>query len=382
MNQQIHSLKRFVGWVTDLTDKYRFDPNIRTTVQIVILQVGLTALSVVIFGWAIQYAQEDTIGSITEHVREVVSGVSTSADSLPQTIQQVRTRTYTIVFMGLVVLNLLFGYLMAHFALRPTRQTISFQKRFIGNIAHEIRTPLAIIKTSTEVALFDPHISKDAKETMEETIVELNRISETINNLLSFDSLTRPKTMRFEHTNLAEIARTVADRHRELAETRGITLTTHFPETATIEGNATALDQVLTNLLKNALHYTPPHTNGHVTITIGHTQSGNTALSVTDTGIGIEQKDLYHILEPYYRADTSRARGVGTGSSGLGLAIVNEIVRLHHGSITMRSAVGQGTSVKISLPPALAGNLYSRRKLGSVDEEDDEDFIFTSPESS
>jgi signal transduction histidine kinase len=73
---------------------------------------------------------------------------------------------------------------------------------------------------------------------------------------------------------------------------------------------------------------------------------------VSDTGMGIADKDLFHIFEPFYRADTSRAREIGTGSSGLGLAIMNEIVRLHHGTITVRSALGRGTSIKVSIPRA------------------------------
>ncbi|MDB5195012.1 MAG: Two-component system, OmpR family, phosphate regulon sensor histidine kinase PhoR [Parcubacteria group bacterium] len=352
MKLPIPSLKPSAAWVTDLTDKYRFNPGVQTTVQIIFLQVGLTLLSVLVFGWAIKYAQEDTIGYITQHVQDLVNGTATTSGTLPQSIAAVRNRTYTYVFAGMVALNILFGYLIARFALRPGRQTIRFQKRFIGNVAHEIRTPLAIIKTSTEVALFDPHLSKEIRDTMEGTIVELDRISETINNLLSFDSLLRPKTMAFEPVDLAHIAQTVCDRHQEFAASRGIKLACELTEGSFVLGNATALDQVITNLTKNAINYTPSNKNGQATVTVGRAQDGRVALSVIDTGIGIEQKDLYHIFEPFYRADTSRARGIGTGSSGLGLAIVNEIIRLHHGTITLRSAVGHGTTIKVSFPPA------------------------------
>jgi signal transduction histidine kinase len=252
----------------------------------------------------------------------------------------------------MVLMNALFGYLIARFALRPARQTLQFQKRFIGNVAHEIRTPLAIIKTSTEVALFDPALPKPIRETMEETIVELDRISETINNLLSFDSLTRPRTMVFVPVDLTAVAKTVVGRHQELARSRGIILSSELEEGLFVEGNEIALDQVITNLTKNAINYTPQNKDGSVTVAVQNTPAGDVALSVIDTGIGIDQKDLYHIFEPFYRADTSRARGIGTGSSGLGLAIVNEIIRLHHGTITLRSAIGHGTTIKIVFPAA------------------------------
>ncbi|MDB5189466.1 MAG: Two-component system, OmpR family, phosphate regulon sensor histidine kinase PhoR [Parcubacteria group bacterium] len=351
MNLQIPSLKPSAEWVTGLTDKYRFNPNVRTTVHIILLQVGLTVISIVVFGWAIHYAQEDTISSIAGHIKELMTG-NVAPDALPQSILQVRYRTYMYVFSGMILLNLIFGYLIAQFALRPTQETISFQKRFIGNVAHEIRTPLAIMKTSTEVALFDPSLPPDIRETMEGTIVELDRISETINNLLSFDSLTRPKTMQFSPVDLSLIAATVIERHNDLAESRGITLVSEVTTGTLVSGNATALDQVVNNLTKNALNYTPADKDGKVTVAVNRNQRDQVVVEVIDTGIGIDQKDLYHVFEPFYRADTSRARGIGTGSSGLGLAIVNEIVRLHHGTITLRSSVGHGTTIKIAFPSA------------------------------
>jgi signal transduction histidine kinase len=241
---------------------------------------------------------------------------------------------------------------MARFALRPTRDSLQFQKRFIGNVAHEIRTPLAIIKTSTEVALMDPTIPDDMRTTLTETVTELDRISETINNLLSFDNLIRPGRIKSEPVNLRTTVETVIARHSALAQTRGIALSAQTPDTSyVIMGNAVALDQVITNLVKNALNYTPQNKGGSVAVKLDIDYRGRILIAVADTGIGIAQKDLYHIFEPFYRAETSRARGVGSGTSGLGLAIVNEIVRLHRGTITVRSAVGRGTTIELSFPP-------------------------------
>lgn len=353
MTQPTLSLKQFVVWVTDLTDKYRFDANVRTTLQIILLQIGLTLVSVMVFGWAISYAQHDTVAAISRYAHDVLRGTSSSTELLPQSVIEVRNRIYLYVFTGMVLLNTLFGYLIARFALRPGRETLRFQKRFISNVAHEIRTPLAIVKTSTEVTLLDPTLSQDVRETLNDTVIELDRISETINNLLSFDTLTRPKTMQFESVDVGEIAETVITRHQDLAHSRNVLLIGHTRPGLTINGNATALDQVITNLVKNAINYTPEGRGGQVAVDCKRDQNGDVVVSVADTGIGIAQKDLYHIFEPFYRADTSRARGIGTGSSGLGLAIVNEIVRLHHGKITLRSAVGHGTTIKIVFPKAI-----------------------------
>lgn len=347
----IHSSKRFGALVTDLTDKYRNNPYVQSTVHIMVLQIVLTVLTIVVLGWGIEYSQTHTVGSISEHIQDATIGVASGTESLPQSIANVRSQTLEYVFVILVLLTSLFGFLMARFALRPTRDSLQFQKRFIGNVAHEIRTPLAIIKTSTEVALMDPNLPEDMRTTLTETVTELDRISETINNLLSFDNLIRPGRIKSEPVNLAKVVDTVIARHAALAISRGISLTAREPlDEYVVMGNAIALDQVITNLVKNALNYTPQHKDGSVVVKLDIDYRKRVLLTVTDTGIGIAQNDLHHIFEPFYRAESSRARGVGSGTSGLGLAIVNEIVRLHRGTITVRSALGRGTTIELSFP--------------------------------
>jgi signal transduction histidine kinase len=352
MQMPTRSSKRFEALVTDLTDKYRHNPYVKSTVNIIVLQFTLSIFTIAVFAWGIQYSQNHTLGTISDHIRAVVHGDPANIPNLAQTVTEVRTRTIAYVFFTLILLSSVFGFLMARFALRPTRDSLQFQKRFIGNVAHEIRTPLSIIKTSTEVALMGPHVPKDLRETLTETIVELDRVSETINNLLSFDNLIRPGRIQSEQIDLKSIAEVVTKRHQPLAHSRGILLSMHAPDAKyVILGNAVALDQVITNLVKNALNYTPQQKGATVVVRLGMDFRNRILVTVADTGIGIAQKDLYHIFEPFYRAETSRARGVGSGTSGLGLAIVNEIVRLHRGSIIVRSVLGRGTTIELSFPP-------------------------------
>jgi signal transduction histidine kinase len=115
-------------------------------------------------------------------------------------------------------------------------------------------------------------------------------------------------------------------------------------------GNAVALEQLVINLLNNALHYTPKGGRGLVKITLRHEQENFLTLSIADNGIGIAKEDLAHILEPFYRGDKSRARNIKDAGSGLGLSIVNEIVQSHGGQIRINSTPGKGTNVTVRLP--------------------------------
>jgi signal transduction histidine kinase len=348
------SSKPSAAWATDLIDKYRFNPFVRTTTHVVLLQMLLGLIKIAIFLWCAWYLQKNTIRIISDNITlAITAGATSTPADLAGSIEGLLVDTFVLLLVALIALNILFGILISRFALWPTRNSLQLQKRFIGNIAHEIRTPLAVIKTNTEVALFDESLPSHVRTTFTDTLGELDRISETINNLLSFDTLTRPRRIETETVDLSKILEAAFARHEALAASRDVTLVTEITGSTLVEGNAVALEQVATNLVKNAINYTPKDKRGTVTVRVQPSDSaGKVALVVRDMGIGIERKDLFHIFEPFYRGDTSRTRGVGTGTSGLGLAIVNEIVRLHKGAITIRSTVGQGTEITVTLPAA------------------------------
>lgn len=334
---------------TVLTDKYRYNPYTRSSVNIILLQVLLAILIVVVFGVALDLQQKSTVEAVGQATQLVLEGRTLGAPLLSESLAHVRYETLQYVLLGVLLLSILFGYLTARYALLPTKNSLQFQKRFIGNIAHEIRTPLAIIKTHTEVALMDPTLHESMKDTLMTTSHELDRISDIINNLLSFNTLLRPSNIALEEFDLCDKAEKVVERHRQLARTRDITLSLSTQCPQKILGNRTGIDQVLTNLVKNALNYTPQHSGGSVAVEV-EGDDERAIVRVTDTGIGIAKKDLFYIFQPFYRADTSRVRGVGGGTSGLGLAIVNEIVKAHGGKIFVRSVLNRGTTIEVSLP--------------------------------
>jgi signal transduction histidine kinase len=184
-----------------------------------------------------------------------------------------------------------------------------------------------------------------------EILSELERISGIINNLLSLNTLSRPERMRFTNVDMGHIISEVIKRHSNLASERDIKITIKKDAHRVVWGNDIGLEQVVTNILKNALSYTPR--GGSVTVSVRPDYHGMIMLSVADSGIGISQEDLFHIFEPFYRADTSRVRRVKKSGTGLGLTIVNDIVRAHHGKIQIQSAVKKGTTVSVYLPTGI-----------------------------
>jgi signal transduction histidine kinase len=190
----------------------------------------------------------------------------------------------------------------------------------------------------------DPKI----KELLESHIQELDRMSGIINNLISLKNMVRPEKVKFENVDIGLIADAVFIKLKSLAEKKFLEVTTKKVAPNIVWGNAVAIEQIITNLLKNAINYT--NENGRITIKIGPDYMGSVILQIEDTGIGIGKKDLLHIFEPFYRAE--RSRNKQRGSSGLGLTIVSELVKMHSGKISIRSAENKGTTVIITFPYA------------------------------
>lgn len=324
--------KRFAALATAYSEKYASkytsDLYFRTSVNIVALQAGFVLVCASAFVLSLLYPRQGSA-----------------------------------IFGGVMLVALLGGVLLARYALGPARDSAHYQKLFISNIAHELRTPLSTIKTSSEVALLDDALPRPLKETFGEIVEELNRVSEIINNLLSLNTLTRPERMQFSSVDIAPLAELVVKRHLPLARERGIKMVVRQEPGALVWGNAIALEQVMMNLVKNALSYTPEDQGGVVTVTVRPDSASMVLFAVQDTGIGISQEDLFHIFEPFYRADTSRNRSIKKSGSGLGLTIVNEMVRAHHGRIHIESQKhkssrppGGGTTVSVYLPQGGAVN--------------------------
>ncbi len=223
------------------------------------------------------------------------------------------------------------------------------RKEFVANVSHELRTPLTNIKGYTET-LIDAGEDMDfetGRRFLEIVYNEADRMTRIVKDLLTLTKLDydRMENDMTEDINLKKVAESVAMSMNIEAEKQGISLSCLVPEMPVIKGDADRIQQVVMNIVSNAVKYNQP--GGRVDIS-GGTRSGSVFLTVSDTGLGIPAEDLPRIFERFYRVDKARSRE--KGGTGLGLAIAKEIIEFHGGSISVRSEEGRGTSVTMTLP--------------------------------
>lgn len=292
------------------------------------------------------YLYKDILQTFLSGINQNIYPVSLDGQNVIQVAQMIKVKNFFRFFGIALLVTLIFSYIIAKMTLSPVRNALKSQKRFVSDIAHELRTPLAIIKTNSEVAMLDKYIDNKIKKVFKNNIEELDRASGIINNLLTFSNLIRPEYIKFDQIDMSLVVDTAVKKLDELIKRRETKVTVKKISPYHVWGNMTALEQIVNNLLKNAINYTPFH--GKVLVKVEPDYIGNVVLTVSDTGIGIAEKDLAHIFEPFYRAEESRNRQ--SGSSGLGLTIVSELVKLHSGRVEIVSKLKEGTIVRVILP--------------------------------
>jgi signal transduction histidine kinase len=239
------------------------------------------------------------------------------------------------------------GAVVALFDLTPIRKLEMVRRDFVANVSHELRTPLTIVGGFAET-LQDPDIPPERRSEFAQTIYSnTQRMQRIVDELLDLSRIESGHWKpRPQAVIVSDAAAEVFARVSAAAGKKGVSLETSIaPAASVIHADRTALEQILLNLVENALRHTPE--GGKITIETGEVRNG-VVLSVTDTGAGIAPEHLLRIFERFYRADSGRSREAG--GTGLGLAIVKHLVEAHGGSVSAESLVGSGTTIRIFFP--------------------------------
>lgn len=216
------------------------------------------------------------------------------------------------------------------------------QKQFSANAAHELRTPLAVMRTKLEVlAKSDTVEMQEYKETISMLTLQIDRLSHVIDVLLEMTELKSAE--KNDKISLAEIIEEILCDLNAIAEERGISLIQNSGNVE-IVGNDTLIYRAIYNLIENAIKYN--RDGGKVIIAI-EAQENLAVVRISDTGKGIEPTEWERIFEPFFRIDKSRSRSMG--GAGLGLALVKEIALEHGGNVKVISSSHEGTTIELSL---------------------------------
>lgn len=225
------------------------------------------------------------------------------------------------------------------------RLELSFnaEKRFASDASHELRTPVSIILAECEYARANAQTVEDYQESLDVVERQGRRMSRLINQLLNITRMDQgTQAISREEADFSELVDVVTD-EAVRASGKDFTVKKHIEPGVTANIDVGLMSRLVQNLVENACKYTPD--GGKITVSL-HAAGGRATLTVSDTGIGIAKRDLGHIWERFWQADSSR--GVDRGS-GLGLAMVKQIADAHGGKLSVESEPGQGSSFSYSM---------------------------------
>lgn len=229
------------------------------------------------------------------------------------------------------------------------------RQQFVSDVSHELRTPLSCIKVLSESILNDSSTSKETYlEFLGDINSEVDRLSRIVDDLLTLVRIdqTEELPLTFAEVDLHDMTENIIKRLQPLSDTKEIDVKYSNNKSIVAVVSNSKLNSAISNILDNAIKYTPVGGEINVKLTADHQ---NAFLSIADNGIGIPESEINHIFERFYRVDKTRDRE--TGGTGLGLSISNRTVVMHNGSIRVYSEENKGTTISVRIPLKRSSNM-------------------------
>jgi len=246
------------------------------------------------------------------------------------------------------------GWLLVRKSTAPVEQTMETMRRFMADAAHELRTPIAVLRGQAEVALQRDREPPEYAVALRRIEREAERLGATVEDLLTLARADAgERSIARQRVFLDDLALDAATAARALAERRGVELEVGAFEEGAVMGDPALLHQLLMIVLDNAVKFTPR--GGRVKLS-ATAPNGHAEVVIEDSGVGIPAEQLPHIFERFWRGDPARQRGDGVQGAGLGLAIARWIADAHGAQLGVTSEPGRGTRVAIRFPAVVSSS--------------------------
>jgi signal transduction histidine kinase len=250
---------------------------------------------------------------------------------------------------GGILLVAIGGWFLAWKAIEPIERNIAYVRRFVADAAHELRTPVSVLRSRADVALSRERKPEAYVDALTAVGLEAERMGRIVDDLLTLARVDAgERAIVRQRLYLDDLALDAVSGVRVLAETHGVDLNVREFEEAPVDADPALLRQMLVILLDNAVKFTP--TGGSVSLSVRPSE-GRAIVTVEDSGVGISPAELPRIYDRFYRGDDARRRSDG---AGLGLSIAKWIADTHGAQIDLVSTVGQGTRFTVTFPPVPA----------------------------
>jgi two-component system sensor histidine kinase CiaH len=278
--------------------------------------------------------------------------VSASSKQDNELVEWAKLRVLEALFginVIILLLSALAGYFLAGRTLRPIKNMLDEQNRFITDASHELNTPLTALKTSLEVNLRNKQLNlEEAKEVLQSNLEDVNSLQSLSEELMGVVMYQKQNgNFKIEKIILPVVIKSAVEKVKSLAEKKKIVIKVDILKVS-VMGDEKSLRELFVILLDNAIKYSA---NKTVISLTAKKEDSLVQIAVKDNGAGIKKEDLPHIFDRFYRADRSRTKQ-RVGGYGLGLSIAKRIVTLHNGNIRVESEIDKGSVFVITLPKA------------------------------
>jgi signal transduction histidine kinase len=263
-------------------------------------------------------------------------------------IKEIKDNLFNILLTSdamILVLAFIVAYILSKKTLTPLEESYKKQTRFVADAAHELRTPLAVMKAGSEVILRNKRSESEYIRFINECLEEVERLTTLSNDLLFLAQNNIKKENQMSEVALSELCKKQIEIMQAYSAAKNIKIKDSIKNNLYIFGNKDDLLRLIINLLKNSIDYNIE--GGSVNFSLIK-KDEKVILEIEDTGLGIKSADITHIFERFYKVDNSRTQN--SSGTGLGLSIVKEIVDEHLGLIEVESTINKGTKIRVIFP--------------------------------